>query len=100
MRERCPDCNLKLRREEGYMLGSMTISYGLVVFGYLPPIAILWAMGVIGKGVALGMFAVGAFLLPILLWRFSQTTWLALYFMVLPGELPANAAEKIPLDEG
>lgn len=29
MYERCPDCNLKFEREEGYFLGAMYISYGL-----------------------------------------------------------------------
>ena len=29
MYERCPFCNLKFEREEGYFLGAMYISYGL-----------------------------------------------------------------------
>lgn len=29
MHERCPACNLKFEREQGYFLGAMYISYGL-----------------------------------------------------------------------
>ncbi len=40
MYERCPVCNLKFEREEGYFLGAMYIGYGLAlvtiaVFGLL-----------------------------------------------------------------
>src|SRR2546423_14277068 len=46
MNERCPVCDLKFEREEGYFLGAMYISYGLalifiiglagVLLGFLP----------------------------------------------------------------
>jgi hypothetical protein len=29
MNERCPNCNLKFEREEGYFLGAMYVSYAL-----------------------------------------------------------------------
>jgi hypothetical protein len=29
MNERCPNCNLKFEREEGYFLGAMYLSYAL-----------------------------------------------------------------------
>lgn len=31
MHERCPVCDLKFEREEGYFLGAMYISYGLAL---------------------------------------------------------------------
>ena len=31
MNERCPVCNLKFEREQGYFLGAMYISYGLAL---------------------------------------------------------------------
>jgi len=31
MNERCPVCDLKFEREEGYFLGAMYISYGLAL---------------------------------------------------------------------
>lgn len=31
MYERCPVCNLKFEREQGYFLGAMYISYGLAL---------------------------------------------------------------------
>lgn len=37
MHERCPVCNLRFEREQGYFLGAMYISYGLA----LPIIALI-----------------------------------------------------------
>src|SRR5260370_16790802 len=42
MRERCPTCDLKFEREEGYFLGAMYIGYALAL-GMIPIFgALLW----------------------------------------------------------
>ncbi|HEX3319142.1 MAG TPA: DUF983 domain-containing protein [Terriglobales bacterium] len=43
MNERCPVCDLKFEREQGYFLGAMYISYGLavVIIGIFT--IVLWA---------------------------------------------------------
>lgn len=43
MNERCPVCDLKFEREEGYFLGAMYISYGLAVMVIGIFTLVLWA---------------------------------------------------------
>ena len=42
MHERCPFCNLKFEREEGYFLGAMYFSYGLGVGTIAVLAALVW----------------------------------------------------------
>jgi uncharacterized protein (DUF983 family) len=42
MHERCPACNLKFEREEGYFLGAMYIGYGLALITIVGLGLILW----------------------------------------------------------
>ena len=44
MHERCPACDLKFEREEGYFLGAMYISYGLALITIVGLGLILWAV--------------------------------------------------------
>jgi uncharacterized protein (DUF983 family) len=44
MHERCPVCNLKFEREEGYFLGAMYISYGVGVLAISLFAFLLWLM--------------------------------------------------------
>jgi uncharacterized protein (DUF983 family) len=44
MYERCPICNLRFEREEGYFLGAMYISYGLGLTIIALIAALLWAV--------------------------------------------------------
>src|SRR5580700_1095145 len=43
MHERCPACDLKFEREEGYFLGAMYISYALALITIIGLGMILWA---------------------------------------------------------
>jgi len=43
MRERCPNCDLKFEREQGYFLGAMYISYGLALITIVALALLLWA---------------------------------------------------------
>ena len=42
MHERCPACDLKFEREEGYFLGAMYIGYGLALITIVGLAVILW----------------------------------------------------------
>src|SRR5438552_17405160 len=44
MNERCPVCDLKFEREEGYFLGAMYISYGLDLILIIGLSGLLWAI--------------------------------------------------------
>jgi len=43
MLERCPNCDLKFEREQGYFLGAMYISYGLALITIVVLALLLWA---------------------------------------------------------
>ncbi len=45
MGERCPVCDLKFEREEGYFLGAMYISYALALVAIALASAALWIAG-------------------------------------------------------
>jgi uncharacterized protein (DUF983 family) len=42
MRQRCPVCDLRFQREEGYFLGAMYISFGLALITIAVIAALLW----------------------------------------------------------
>src|SRR5438093_7342840 len=42
MHQRCPVCNLKFEREQGYFIGAMYVSYGLAIPPYLLLVTALW----------------------------------------------------------
>lgn len=44
MHERCPVCNLKFEREEGYFLGAMYISYGIALVTITIIAALVWSV--------------------------------------------------------
>jgi uncharacterized protein (DUF983 family) len=44
MCQRCPACDLKFQREEGYFLGAMYISFGLALVIIALIAAVLWAV--------------------------------------------------------
>src|ERR687887_1288536 len=44
MNERCPVCDLKFAREEGYFLGAMYISYGISVVVICLFAAVVWML--------------------------------------------------------
>lgn len=89
LREACPRCGLTLEKGEGFFLGSMAMNYGLVVFGFLAPVAALWITDTIGEGTA-AILAVLSLPLAVALHLPSRFWWLACYYAFLPHELPSN----------
>jgi hypothetical protein len=43
MHDRCPVCDLKFEREQGYFLGAMYISYGVALVMITAIAALLWS---------------------------------------------------------
>ncbi|WP_415910052.1 DUF983 domain-containing protein [Oleiharenicola sp. Vm1] len=89
----CPQCGLKLEREEGFFLGAMALNYGVTCIVFLTPIALLWYYGVLGSMVAAIVAIAAALLVPLLLYRSSRSWQLMLYYFFLPQHLPANRRE-------
>jgi uncharacterized protein (DUF983 family) len=89
----CPHCGLKIERDEGFFLGSMSLNYGATVVGVITPLVVLACLHVIGFTTALIVGALGAVVVPIAFYRSSRSWWLANYYLFLPHHLPANRRE-------
>lgn len=87
---------MRFERGEGFFLGSMTLNYILTVIVYLLPILVFALAGLISTEVAVALALTGAFVFPLLLFRACRSWWLAIYFSVLPHELPVNRQEASP----
>ena len=86
----CPGCGLKIERDEGFFLGSMSINYGVTIVCFLVPVLIAACNGWIGATAATILAGAGAVLIPALLYRSSRSWWLMSYYFFLPGHLPGN----------
>jgi len=86
----CPRCGLRIERDEGFFLGSMSLNYGFTIVVFLTPILILAFHGKIGPTAAIVTGGIGAILVPILFYRSSRSWWLMNYYFFLPQHLPAN----------
>jgi uncharacterized protein (DUF983 family) len=86
----CPQCGLKLEREDGFFLGAMALNYGVTCFVFLLPTVLLWYFGVLPDNAAIATALIGAFVVPALLYRSSRSWQLMLYYFFLPQQLPAN----------
>ncbi len=89
----CPRCGLKIDRDEGFFIGSMSLNYGVTIVLFLVPVMVLAYKGVLSTTVATVVGAIGGVAIPALLYRSSRSWWLMNYYFVLPHHLPANRAE-------
>jgi len=99
LNETCPDCGLRLERDEGSFLGAMSLNYGVTIVLFLLPVLLLYLGGVLSGLVASIFAALGAVGFPILFYRSSRSWWLMNYYLVLPHHLPANRTEPVPPDQ-
>jgi hypothetical protein len=65
----------------------------------LVPFGVAWYLDLLSGRVAAVLALVVGLCLPIALYRWSRTIWLAIYFASLPHELPVNRTERIPVDD-
>lgn len=84
MHERCPVCDLKFEREEGYFLGAMYISYGLALVTIVALASILW-VATRWSLMKVTLWAVVVFLpLAPMLTLFSRVLWIYLDWAIDP----------------
>ncbi|MGJ3242140.1 MAG: hypothetical protein ACFE0O_04160 [Opitutales bacterium] len=89
---------MQLQRGSGWWLGPLVINYGLVVFAWVLPVLVIWALGGLPLAWVPGLIAVGGLGLPCLLYRLSWSLWLMAYYSLLPHELPENNTGFEPID--
>jgi len=92
----CPDCGLKIERDEGFFLGSMSLNYGVTILGFLVPVLVLFMVGVLSGFAAAIIAGIGAICVPVIFYRSSRSWWLMSYYFFLPHHLPANRGEPVP----
>jgi uncharacterized protein (DUF983 family) len=90
---RCPECGMILERGDGFFLGPLCLNYGITVFAVVVPVLIAGFAGLFPLELALAAGLACALFLPVLLYRFTWSWWLAIYYLCLPGELHANRPE-------
>lgn len=86
----CPRCGLKIERDDGFFLGSMSLNYGVTLVGFLTPVMLLAYYQVIGTTLAIVLAGAGSLGFPLLFYRSSRSWWLMNYYFFLPQHLPAN----------
>lgn len=86
----CPACGLKIERDEGFFLGSLSLNYGFTIIVFLTPIFILAYRGVLPAETAAIIGGIGAIAVPLLIYRSTRSWWLMNYYFFLPQHLPAN----------
>jgi uncharacterized protein (DUF983 family) len=96
LNQACPRCGLRLERDEGFFLGSMSMNYGVTIVCLLLPVMLLAYKGAIGTTVAIILAGVGAIGFPMAFYRSSRSWWLMQYYFWFPQHLPANRPEGPP----
>jgi uncharacterized protein (DUF983 family) len=95
----CPVCGLKIERDEGFFLGSMSLNYGVTIVCFLLPDLICAYEGWIGATPAIILACAGAVVIPTLFYRSSRSWWLMSYYFFVPQHLPANRQGSPPGDD-
>lgn len=90
----CPTCGLKIERDEGFFLGSMSLNYGVTIICFLLPVLVIYLLGWISGLVAGILAGLGAVGFPMLFYRSSRSWWLMNYYLFLPHHLPANLPDR------
>ena len=86
--EKCSNCDFVYSREDGFLSGWNSISYGLICGLWIVPLLTIWFFDLIPTNWMLGLIFGGAICLPILTYRYSQCLWLGIYFTFAEHEMP------------
>ena len=89
--DKCSNCDLEFSREDGFFIGGIPISYGLICGLWIVPLLVAWLLEWVPTGWMIGLSFSGAIGLPLLTYRYSQFLWLGLYFTFAEHEMPRNS---------
>lgn len=95
IRSTCPDCGLRLEREEGGFLGAMTVNFGLTTLVWIVVLVVWLVLDLPDVHVAAltitSLALVGLF--PLVFWRSSKTIWASVDFLVYRSD-PSYASQE------
>ncbi len=99
IRQKCPECGLRLEREEGGFLGAMTINYLITILLWVAVLVVWLVLDLPDVHVAaltiVSLALVGLF--PIAFWPFSKTLWASVDYLIYrtdPNYPSAEAADR------
>ena len=84
MHGRCPNCNLKYEREQGYFVGAIYINYAVTVLIAMPGFFVLDHYFDLSLASLLTIWLSFCVLFPILFFRHSRSLWLSLDYFFNP----------------
>jgi len=90
---------MRIERDEGFFLGSMSLNYGFTIIGFLVPVLLLYLGHIISGLLASLLAGVGAIGFPMLFYRSSRSWWLMNYYLLFPHHLPRNKGENLAGDD-
>ena len=83
----CPKCGTVFDRGNGFLLSALPAVYFMFVLFWLIPLLVLFLKGLLDFTIAMTLVAVGAVLVPVLLFNYCKMLALALYYFFMPHEL-------------
>ena len=91
MKERCPGCNYRFEREEGFFLGAYVINLAiteglLIAFAIIPAIVLFAANPDMSARPLIISGLVAAVFGPLVFYPFSKTLWTAIELIFRPKE--------------
>ena len=92
--EKCPECNMPIKRGNGFYIGPICLNYGVIAFGIISPLLILGFSNMIPIAWTLSLSIIFSISLPILFYPISWSLWLMIYYSCLPKELHGNRPEN------
>ncbi|MDG1702479.1 MAG: hypothetical protein P8I61_06160 [Opitutae bacterium] len=92
--EKCPECNMPIKRGNGFYIGPICLNYGVIAFGIISPLLILGFSNTIPIVWTLSLSILFSFSLPILFYPVTWSLWLMIYYSCLPKELHGNRPEN------
>ena len=91
--EKCLECNMPIKRSNGFYIGPICLNYGVIAFGIISPLLILGFSNMIPIAWTLSLSIIFSISLPILFYLISWSLWLMIYYFCLPKELHGNRSE-------
>jgi uncharacterized protein (DUF983 family) len=86
MKERCPACQVRFSREEGFFTGAVFVNFALteiVMFAWLAAVLFATQPDIDGRLMIIGSVAV-AIVMPVLAYPWSKTIWFAIHLIMQP----------------